>query len=159
MGLTIGRFMNNSFYICKWKGNDILWHQSEKEKIGTYEIIVSLGYNVKGKKITKSTTYKPEPSMTEKAAIKEAKRQSILFEEKVKKGEYGDKTLKLVDYINEIWFKEYLKNKSPSTIYRYEILTRLIIEQLRTFRNSEKLDLCIYKNLRTFLLLLKVKFL
>lgn len=38
--------------------------------------------------------------------------------------------MKLVDYINSIWFKEFMKGKSPSTIYRYQILTKLIIEQL-----------------------------
>ena len=38
--------------------------------------------------------------------------------------------MKLVDYINNIWFKEFMKGKSPSTIYRYQILTRLIIKQL-----------------------------
>ena len=38
--------------------------------------------------------------------------------------------MKLVDFINDIWFKECLKEKSPSTIYRYGILTKLIIEQL-----------------------------
>lgn len=38
--------------------------------------------------------------------------------------------MKLVDYINDIWFKEFMKGKSPSTIYRYQILSKLIIEQL-----------------------------
>ena len=38
--------------------------------------------------------------------------------------------MKLVDYINNIWFKEFMKGKSPSTIYRYQVLTKLIIEQL-----------------------------
>lgn len=48
-------------------------------------------------------------------------------------GEYGDETMKLVDYINNIWFKEFMKDKSPSIIYRYQILTRLIIKQLEHF--------------------------
>ncbi len=56
-----------------------------KRKNGSYEIIVSLGYNVEHQKITKSMTYWPEENMTEKAAKKEAKRQSVLFEDKVKK--------------------------------------------------------------------------
>lgn len=38
--------------------------------------------------------------------------------------------MKLVDYINNIWFKEFMKGKSPSTIYRYQVLSKLIIEQL-----------------------------
>lgn len=75
-------------------------------------------------------TYKPEENMTPKAAKKEAERQSVLFEEKVKNGEYGNSKIKLVDFINDIWFKEYMKDKSPSTIYRYEILVKLLIQQL-----------------------------
>ena len=101
-----------------------------KKKNGKYEIIVSLGYNVEHKKIIKTMTYTPEDNMTEKAAKKEAERQAVLFEEKVKNGEYGSQKIKLVDFINDIWFKEYMKGKSPSTIYRYEILTKLIISQL-----------------------------
>lgn len=101
-----------------------------KKKNGSYELIVSLGYNVDHKKITKSMIYWPEENMTEKAAKKEAERQAVLFEDKVIKGEYGDKGMKLVDFINDIWFKEYMKDKSPTTIYRYQILSKLIIEQL-----------------------------
>lgn len=101
-----------------------------KKKNGSYEIIVSLGYNVEHKKITKSMIYWPEENMTEKAGRKEAERQAVLFEDKVRSGEYGDKGMKLVDFINEIWFKEYMKDKSPTTVYRYKVLSRLIIEQL-----------------------------
>jgi integrase len=101
-----------------------------KKKNGKYEIIVSLGYNVENKKIIKTMTYTPDENMTEKAAKKEAERQAVLFEEKVKNGEYGNSKIKLVDFINDIWFKEYMKGKSPSTIYRYKILSKLIIQQL-----------------------------
>ena len=54
-----------------------------KKKNGSYEIIVSLGYNVEHKKITKSMIYWPEENMTEKSAKKEAERQAVLFEDKV----------------------------------------------------------------------------
>ena len=101
-----------------------------KKKNGNYEIIVSLGYNVEHKKIIKTTTYVPDKTMTEKAAKKEAERQAVLFEEKVKNGEYGNSKIKLVDFIDDIWFKEYMKGKSPSTVYRYEILTKVIKEKL-----------------------------
>ena len=101
-----------------------------KKKNGKYEIIVSLGYNVEHKKIIKTMTYSPEENMTEKAAQKEAERQAVLFEEKVKNGEYGSSKIKLVDFINDIWFKEYMKGKSPSTVYRYSNLNKLIIQQL-----------------------------
>lgn len=54
-----------------------------KKKNGSYEIIVSLGYNVEHKKITKSMICWPEENMTEKSAKKEAERQAVLFEDKV----------------------------------------------------------------------------
>lgn len=78
----------------------------------------------------KTTTYIPEKGMTEKAAKKEAERQAIIFEDKVRNGEYGSQKIKLVDFINDIWFKECMKGKSPSTVYRYQILVKPIIEQL-----------------------------
>lgn len=101
-----------------------------KKKNGKYELIVSLGYNIENKKIIKTMIYTPDENMTDKAAKKEAERQAVLFEDKVRNGEYGSKQIKLVDFINDIWFKEYMTDKSPSTIYRYEVLSKLIIEQL-----------------------------
>lgn len=52
----------------------------------TYRIRCSLGYDSKGKQIIRSTTWKPEPGMTEKQVEKELNRFAVLFEEKCRSG-------------------------------------------------------------------------
>lgn len=54
----------------------------------TYRIRVSAGYDINGKQIMKSMTWKPEPGMTKKQIEKELDRQRVLFEEKVNNGQY-----------------------------------------------------------------------
>lgn len=95
-----------------------------------YRIIVSYGYDVNRKKLRAKTTVELPPNMTERQKQKELEKQKVLFEQKVINGEYGNNQMKLVDFINDIWFKEYMKDKSPSTIYRYQNLSKLIIQQL-----------------------------
>ena len=55
----------------------------------TYRIKVSLGYDETYKQITKSMTFKPKPSMTERQIKAELNRQAVLFEEKTKQ-EYAE---------------------------------------------------------------------
>ena len=102
-----------------------------------YRIIVSYGYDVNGKKLRAKKTVEFPPNMTEKKKQKELDKEKVLFEEKVKNGEYGSSSIKLVDFINDLWFKECMKGKSPSTIYRYKTLTRLINKQLGHLRLDE----------------------
>ncbi len=49
----------------------------------SYSIRVSCGYDVNGKQIIKSMTWKPQPDMSAAQAEKEAQRQAVLFEEKL----------------------------------------------------------------------------
>lgn len=91
-----------------------------------YEIRVSCGRDINGKKIVKSTTWKPDPGMTEKQREKELQRQMYLFEEQVKNGicPSGSITFKEV---SDRWMEDYAKpNLSPSTYNRYvEYLKRI----------------------------------
>ena len=48
----------------------------------SYLITVSCGYDVTGRQIRKTMTYKPDGSMTAKQLEKEVQRQAALFEEK-----------------------------------------------------------------------------
>ena len=50
----------------------------------TYKITVSAGYDINGKQIRRYMTWKPPSGMTAKQIEKEAQRQAILFEEKVR---------------------------------------------------------------------------
>ena len=88
----------------------------------TYRIRVSAGYDSAGKQIMKSTTWKPAPGMTQKQIEKELDRQAVLFEEKVKTGQYVDGNVKLDSFV-EKWFSDYAeKNLKPATLSLYHFL-------------------------------------
>lgn len=52
----------------------------------SYLIRVSCGYDIEGKKLTHSITWKPDKNMTAKQIEKELNRQAIMFEEKCRNG-------------------------------------------------------------------------
>lgn len=77
------------------------------EKRGeSYRFVVSLGCDINGKQIKKTTTWKPDHAMTARQIEKEVNRQAILFEEKCRKGQILDDKIKFADYV-EIWQREY----------------------------------------------------
>lgn len=81
----------------------------------SYTIIVSMGYDTNGKKITRSQTYKPDKGMTARQIEKEVQRQAVLFEEQCKNGQAAaDGRIKLDEY-----FKLYLGN-AKNTLSEYE---------------------------------------
>ena len=51
-----------------------------KKRGNSYSIRVSCGYDMQGKQIIHSMTWKPEKDMTVKQMEKEAQRQAVLFE-------------------------------------------------------------------------------
>lgn len=72
----------------------------------SYKITVSLGYDLNGKQIRKTMTWKPESGMTARQIEKEINRQATLFEEKCRKGQILDDRIKFSDFV-EIWQKDY----------------------------------------------------
>lgn len=91
-----------------------------------YEIRVSCGRDINGKKIVKSTTWKPDPGMTEKQREKELQRRMCLFEEQVKNGICPSGSITFKE-LSDRWMDEYGKLRlSPSTYNRYgEYLRRI----------------------------------
>lgn len=90
------------------------------ERNGAYKITVSAGYDINGKQIRKHMTWTPEPNMTKRQVQKELERQKVLFEEKVKSGNYLDGSIKFADFA-ERWFNDYAKtNLKATTLKRYE---------------------------------------
>jgi integrase len=93
----------------------------DKNKVISYRIRVSRGYDGQGKKLKPyEMTYKPEKGMTERQIEKELQRQVTLFEEECKKGTIGTAAnLKLRDFI-----PQYLEIKkgtlSPRIHFEYE---------------------------------------
>jgi len=75
----------------------------------TFRIRTSCGYDVSGKQVVKSMTYKPLPGMSEKQIEKEVNRQAVLFEEQCKQGQ-SVTAAKFETFANE-WFKDYAELK------------------------------------------------
>lgn len=98
---------------ARWKGK-------------SYEIRVSCGRDINGKKIEKSMTWKPDPGMTERQKQKELERQMFLFEQKVKSGICPDGSITFKQ-LSDRWMEEYGKVRlSPTTYNRYvEYLKRI----------------------------------
>lgn len=81
-----------------------------------YEIRVSCGYDINGKRLGKSKIWIPEDGMTAKQIQKELERQKILFEEQVKYGVCPDNRMRFSDF-SEKWMKEYGKNNLSIKAY------------------------------------------
>ncbi len=89
-----------------------------KKRGNSYLIRVSCGYDMQGKQIVHSMTWKPEAGMTVKQMEKEVQRQAVLFEEKCKKGLYLSANIRFADFA-EKWFTDYAeKQLKESTLYR-----------------------------------------
>ncbi len=92
----------------------------------SYTITVSMGKDGTGKRIRKSLTYTPPPSMTPKQAEKEAQRQAAMFEERCRTGQVLDTNTRFSDFA-EIWMRDYAeKQLEPRTLTRYKELLRRI---------------------------------
>ena len=78
-----------------------------RKRGNSYQIRVSCGYDKDGNQVTKTMTWKPDPSMTEKQAEKEAQKQAMIFEERCLKG----CTVSSVKFeeLAEQWFEDYGK--------------------------------------------------
>ena len=77
----------------------------------SYKINVSCGYDVRGRQIRQTMTYKPTESMTQKQIEKEVKRQAVLFEESCKQGQKVSAAVKFEQYANE-----YLTEVAPTIL-------------------------------------------
>ena len=97
-----------------------------RQKGRGYEIRVSMGCDMNGKKIVKSKTWIPTNNLTPKQLEKEIERQKVLFEEEVKTGACPNSNIKFEPY-SKRWLLEYGKqNLAPKTYNRYcEYLKRI----------------------------------
>jgi len=87
----------------------------------SYRIKVSCGYDIHGKQVIQSRTWKPDESMTERQIEKELQRQVVLFEEEYLKGQVVS-TVKFEDFAAE-WFRDYAeKNLRATTLHRLKKL-------------------------------------
>ncbi len=114
----------------------------------TWQFRVSDGYDITGKQIVYTKTWKPDRKMTEKQARKEAERQALLFEEKCNRGEYLDGSVKFADFA-QIWFEKYAKKQlRKTTIASYAgmlprinaIIGHIKLEKMQPQRIMECMD-------------------
>ncbi|MCL2102286.1 MAG: site-specific integrase, partial [Fibromonadales bacterium] len=96
-----------------------------RERSGVYQIRVSAGYDMRGKQIEKSMTWKPATGMTPRQIEKELQRQATLFEDRVKSGLFADGNVRFADFA-ERWLSLNEKNFAPKTLLRYiDLLNRI----------------------------------
>ena len=86
-----------------------------KKRGNSYLIRVSCGYDVNGKHMEQSMTWKPDEGMRKKQIEKELNRQAVMFEEAVNHG-YKTSAMKFQELAEE-WFENYAKNALRSTTY------------------------------------------
>ena len=86
-----------------------------KKRGDSYLIRVSCGYDVNGKHMEQSMTWRPEEGMSKKQIEKELNRQAVMFEEAVNHG-YKTSAMKFQELAEE-WFENYAKNALRSTTY------------------------------------------
>lgn len=99
----------------------------------TYRIKVSCGYDVHGKQIVQSKTWKPDAGMSARQIEKELQRQTVLFEEECMQGNVIA-TVKFEDFAKQ-WFEDYANKKlKTQTIRGYHYLEPRIYKALGHLR-------------------------
>ena len=101
-----------------------------KKRGNSYQIRVYAGYDVAGKQIERTMTWKPPADWNERRAEKEAQRQAVLFEEQVRTGGLANGKMKFSDFADywiEKYAEQYLKLK---TVTRYRGLLKRINQSI-----------------------------
>lgn len=81
----------------------------------SYRIKVSCGYDVNGKQVVQTRTWRPDPDMSARQIKKELDRQCIMFGEECKKGQVVA-TIKFETFAEE-WFEEHAKPNLRNTSF------------------------------------------
>ena len=88
----------------------------------TYRIRVSCGYDSTGKQIMRSKTWEPNPGMTVKQIERDLQRQTVLFEERCRSGQFLDGSIKFAEFA-ERWIHDHAeKQLKAKTVARYKTL-------------------------------------
>lgn len=94
---------------------------SIKERNGSYQITVSMGRDIYGKKLIETTTFSPDPALTPKKRQKAVEEFARQFEADVKNGIALDgRKITLKDFTDR-WLVEYAAQKlQPKTVENYK---------------------------------------
>ena len=90
---------------------------SIKERSGSYQITVSLGRDIYGKKLIETTTFTPDPALTPKKRQKAVEEFALQFEANIKNGIAMDGRKTTLKEFTDRWFLEYAPEKLlPGTV-------------------------------------------
>ena len=104
-----------------------------RKRGNTYQIRVSCGYDVHGKQVEQSMTWKPTAGMTARQIEKELNRQTVMFEEACMNGQIVT-AVKFEDFARQ-WFKDYAEIKlKTQTIRGYHFLEPRIYKAIGHMR-------------------------
>ena len=106
---------------------------------GHYQIMVSMGYDSRGKKLQKTASYTVDPKQTPRQQEKALQAFAAAFEAKVKNGLYLDADTTTLSEFSERWIEEYVKpNLQPATVVKYQqVLEDQIIPALGHLKLSK----------------------
>ena len=94
---------------------------SIKERSGSYQITVSLGRDIYGKKLIETTTFTPDPGLTPKKRQKAVEEFARQFEANIKNGIAMDGRKITLKEFTDRWFREYAPQKlQPGTVEKYK---------------------------------------
>lgn len=118
-----------------------------RKRGNSYQIRVSCGTDIYGKKIINSMTWKPDDKMTPRQIEKELNKIAVQFEEKVKKGISTkiDYKIKLHEFC-DIYLDMQEKTLSPNTFHNYQkVIENYIVPALGHLRLTDITPLHIQK--------------
>ena len=93
---------------------------SIRKRNGHYQITVSLGYDIYGKKLIETASFTPDPARTEKQQERDLQQFARKFEEEVKSGAAQDGRRITFKAFSERWLTEYAAtNLQPGTVTKY----------------------------------------
>ena len=105
-----------------------------QKRNNTYLITASCGYDIRGKQIRRSMTYKPDPGMTQRQIEKEVQRQAVLFQEECDKGNVLRGNIKLADFM-ELYFENHaVPTLKKKTVLGYRAHVPIINQALGHLR-------------------------
>lgn len=88
---------------------------------GSYQITVSMGRDIYGKKLIETTTFIPDPTLTPKKREKAVEDFARQFEDQIKNGIALDGRKITLKAFTDRWFKEYAAQKlQPGTVEKYK---------------------------------------
>ena len=102
---------------------------SIRERNGSYQITVSTGRDINGKKLRETATFTPDPALTPKKKEKAVQEFAWEFEQKVKSGAAMDGRKVTLKEFADRWIVEYAEQKlQPATVnaYRSELEEKIL---------------------------------